>query len=42
MGLGGTITALDVHIETFASHIASLAVAVNLGCHAMRSKTVVI
>ncbi len=35
-GLGGTVTALAVHIETFPCHIASLPVAVNLNCHAAR------
>ncbi len=35
-GLGGRVTALDVHIETYPCHIASLPVAVNLNCHASR------
>lgn len=35
-GLGGDTTALAVHIETFATHMASLPVAVNLGCHSTR------
>jgi fumarate hydratase subunit alpha len=35
-GLGGRITALAVHVETSACHIASLPVAVNLDCHAHR------
>ena len=35
-GLGGSVTALSVHVETFACHIASLPVAVNLQCHAAR------
>ncbi len=35
-GLGGRTTALDVHIEVFPCHIASLPVAVNLQCHAAR------
>jgi len=35
-GLGGRITALAVHVETFPCHIASLPVAVNLNCHAHR------
>ncbi len=35
-GLGGSTTALAVHIETFPCHIASLPVAVNLNCHAAR------
>lgn len=41
-GLGGTITALAVHIETYPAHIASLPVAINLGCHAYRHKTAVL
>jgi fumarate hydratase subunit alpha len=39
-GLGGTVTALDVHIETFPCHIATLPVAVSLSCHAARHATV--
>jgi fumarate hydratase subunit alpha len=35
-GMGGRITALAVHVETFPCHIASLPVAVNLNCHAHR------
>lgn len=35
-GLGGTPTALTVNIETCATHIASLPVAVNLCCYANR------
>lgn len=35
-GLGGKVTALAVHIETFPTHIATLPVAVNLNCHAAR------
>jgi len=37
-GLGGKITALDVHIETYPTHIGSLPVAVNLQCHCHRHK----
>ncbi len=40
-GLGGTVTALDVHIETFPTHIGSLPVAVNIQCHCARHKTVI-
>jgi fumarate hydratase subunit alpha len=36
--VGGRITALAVHIETFPTHIASLPVAVNLQCHSARLK----
>lgn len=39
-GLGGTVTALGVHIETFSCHIATLPVAVSLSCHAARHATV--
>jgi len=35
-GFGGKTTALCVNIETFATHIAGLPVAVNIGCHATR------
>jgi fumarate hydratase subunit alpha len=35
-GFGGRITALAVHIETFATHIAALPVAVNIDCHSHR------
>jgi fumarate hydratase subunit alpha len=35
-GLGGTVTALGVHIEHFPCHIASLPVAVTVNCHAAR------
>ncbi len=42
MGLGGSITALAVHIETAPCHIASLPVAVNLNCHASRHGEIVL
>jgi len=35
-GIGGSTTALAVNIEYFPTHIASLPVAVNIGCHATR------
>lgn len=35
-GLGGTVTALAVNIETYPTHIAGLPVAVNLCCHVNR------
>ena len=38
-GLGGTMTATAVHLEVYATHIASLPVAVNLGCNAYRHRT---
>lgn len=37
-GMGGRTTAIDVHIEVFATHIGGLPVAVNLNCHAVRHK----
>lgn len=36
LGMGGRMTALDVHIEYFPCHITALPVAVNLQCHASR------
>jgi fumarate hydratase subunit alpha len=36
MGLGGKVTALAVHVETFPTHIAGLPVAVNMQCHCAR------
>ena len=42
MGLGGKVTALAVHIETYPCHIASLPVAVNLECHAHRYKETIL
>lgn len=39
-GLGGSTTALDVHIEVFPRHIASFPAAVNINCHAARHKEV--
>ena len=35
-GLGGTVTALAVNIETYATHIACLPVAINICCHVNR------
>lgn len=37
-GFGGTVTALAVHVEVYATHIACLPVAVNINCHATRHK----
>ena len=37
-GLGGSTTALGVHVEIYPAHIASLPVAVNINCHATRHK----
>ena len=42
LGLGGRVTCLDVHIETAPCHIASLPIAINVGCHAHRLKFAVI
>lgn len=42
MGLGGKTTALAVNIETAPTHIAGLAVGVNISCHALRSASAVI
>ncbi len=39
-GLGGRITCLDVHIESYPCHIASLPIAINFGCNATRHKTI--
>lgn len=39
-GLGGKTTAMAVHINTYATHIAGLPVAVNLGCHVNRHEEV--
>lgn len=41
-GFGGSVTALSVNIETFATHIAGLPVAVNIGCHVNRHANVTI
>ncbi len=39
-GLGGNTTALGVNLEVSPTHIASLPIAVNLGCHSTRRCTV--
>jgi fumarate hydratase subunit alpha len=41
-GVGGTITSLAVHVETYPAHIASLPVAVNMQCHSARHKEAVL
>ena len=41
-GFGGNTTALGVNIEWAPTHIAGLPVAINIGCHVTRHKTVVI
>ncbi|MEW6553502.1 MAG: fumarate hydratase [Actinomycetota bacterium] len=39
-GLGGDITALDVHVEEAPAHIASLPVGIVLCCHSLRRGTI--
>lgn len=39
-GFGGRVTALAVHAEGHATHIASFPVAVNLDCHSHRAKSI--
>lgn len=39
-GFGGKVTALCVNIEAYPTHIAGLPVAVNVGCHVTRHKSV--
>ena len=41
-GFGGRTTALGVNIEVFATHIAQLPCAVNIGCHVTRHQTAVL
>jgi fumarate hydratase subunit alpha len=41
-GLGGRVTALAVHVESYPCHIASLPVAVNIECHSHRVKSATI
>lgn len=41
-GLGGKTTALAVNIESYATHIAGMPLAVNMCCHVNRHKTVVL
>jgi len=42
MGIGGSTTALAVHIEEHPCHIASLPVAVNIDCHSHRHKEAIL
>lgn len=37
-GFGGTVTALAVHIEKYATHIGAFPVAMNLDCHSHRCR----
>ncbi len=41
-GLGGVVTALAVHIEDYPCHIASMPLAINIGCHVNRHKSVIL
>ena len=41
-GLGGRTTILGINIETFATHIAGLPLAVNISCHVTRHASCVI
>ena len=41
-GFGGDTTALAVLIETYPTHIAGLPLAVNIGCHVSRHKSIII
>ncbi len=41
-GFGGLTTALGVNVEYAPTHIAGLPVAVNIGCHVTRHKTVIL
>ncbi|MDY6893416.1 MAG: fumarate hydratase [Chloroflexota bacterium] len=41
-GVGGTITSLAVHVESFPAHLASLPVAVNIQCHSARHKEAIL
>lgn len=41
-GFGGDVTALAVNIEQYATHIAGLPIAVNVGCHVTRHKKIII
>ncbi len=42
LGLGGRVTALDVHVETYPTHIESIPVEVNIQCHCNRHKEAVL
>lgn len=41
-GFGGKTTALAVNIMQYATHIAGLPLAINIGCHVTRHKTIVL
>jgi fumarate hydratase subunit alpha len=42
LGFGGNTTALAVHAETMPTHIASLPVAINIQCHSIRHREMVV
>lgn len=42
MGLGGRVTAIEVNIEYYPCHIASLPVAVNIQCNSARHKEIIL
>ena len=41
-GLGGKVTALAVNINTYATHIAGLPVAINICCHVNRHVSIIL
>lgn len=41
-GLGGKTTVLGLNIETFATHIAGLPIAVNISCHVTRHREIIL
>lgn len=41
-GLGGKTTVMGLNIETFATHIAGLPVAVNISCHVTRHREIIL
>ena len=41
-GLGGDTTVFDIFVESFPTHIAGLPVAVNICCHSLRHKEIII
>jgi len=41
-GLGGNTTVLDVFVESFPTHIAGLPVAVNICCHSLRHREIIL
>ncbi|MCL2077926.1 MAG: fumarate hydratase [Oscillospiraceae bacterium] len=41
-GFGGRTTALGVNVLTYPTHIAGLPIAVNIGCHATRHRTIIL